>query len=379
MFKIAIVHDELVRRGGAEQVTLLLHRAFPEAPIYTSCYNPEKTYEEFKNCNIKPSWLSTYVKDEKWLKRLFYPFGIWAMKSINLTNFDIVLISTTTGAKFVKTNPKNLFIAFCHYPFRLAWFPNSYSEINNSKGLKRQLYNFVVRRLKKIDYNSAKKINWFITNTEDISKKITDCYHPSQSISIINASIPCSNFYLEEKPLLNYYLVVSRIEYYKKVDLVIEAFNKMPNKKLIIVGKGSKKSELQKLAGDNIEFKEGLSNQEISYLYANCKALIFPQIEDYGLTPIEANASGRPVIAFGEGGVTSTMIPFDGENINRATAYFFREQTVESLVNAINESENLNFDSMNIRMHAEKFDENIFIDKIRSFVKDKYKLHTHNM
>lgn len=374
--KIAIVHDELVRRGGAEQVTLLLHRAFPQAPIYTSCYNPNKTYEEFSICDVRPSWLSKFVKDEKWLKRLFYPFSVWAMRSVNLTNYDVVLISTTNCAKFVKTNTEGLFIAFCHYPFRLAWFPESYSEINNSKGCKRKLYKWVANRLKKIDYNSAKKIDWLITNTEPIAKIIEDCYKPSNPISIINASIPCSNFYVEKLPKLDYYLVVSRIEYYKKVDLVIEAFNQLKDKKLIVVGKGSKKAELQRIAKDNIEFKEALSSDEIAYLYANCKALIFPQIEDYGLTPLEANASGRPVIAFGEGGVTTTMIPYSEHNIDTATAYFFKEQTTKSLIDAIIKCEQIKFDSLFIRKHAERFDQNVFIDKIRSFVQKKYYLQS---
>lgn len=370
--KIAIVHDELVRRGGAEQVTLLLHRAFPEAPIYTSCYNEKNTYAEFSTCNIRPSWLSKFVRNEKWLKRLFYPFSILAMRSINLSEFDVVLISTTNCAKYVTTKPNNLFIAFCHYPFRLAWFPESYSQIANSKGIKKKLYTWVANRLKRIDYNSSKEIDWFITNTEDISKKIKKCYNPKNQISIINASIPCANFYVEEKAKLDYYLVVSRVEYYKKVDLVVDVFSKMKDKKLIIVGKGSKKTELEKIATKNIEFMEGLSSEEIAFLYANCKALIFPQIEDYGLTPLESNASGRPVIAYGEGGVTATMIPYNGKNIESSTAFFFEEQTSNSLIKAINEFETLNFNSHFIRNHAEKFDENVFIQKIRNFVEQKY-------
>ncbi len=370
--KIAIVHDELVRRGGAEQVTLLLHRAFPDAPIYTSCFNPNSTYIEFSECNIQSSWLSRFVKNEKWLKRLFYPFSIWAMRSINLSDFDVVLISTTNCAKYIRTNPKNLFIAFCHYPFRLAWFPDSYSEIVTSKGLKKYIYYWIVNRLKKIDYKASKKIDWFITNTEDISQKIDICYKPKNSISIINASIPCSNFYIEDKPSLDYYLVISRVEYYKKVDIVVDAFKNMKDKRLIIVGKGSKKAELQKIATKNIEFREGLSCEEIAYLYANCKALIFPQVEDYGLTPLEANASGRPVIAYGKGGVTTTMIPYNENNMDSSTAYFFENQTAEALTYAIKQFESLNFNPLFIRKHAEKFDEHIFIDNIRHFVKNKY-------
>ncbi|NDV69018.1 glycosyltransferase [Dysgonomonas sp. 25] len=372
--KIAIVHDELVRRGGAEQATLRLHEAFPTAPIYTSCYNPQNTYDEFKKCDIRPSWFSKFVKDEKWLKRLFYPFSIWAMRSINLREYDVVLISTTNCAKYVNTNPENLFIAFCHYPFRLAWFPESYSEVVNSNGLKNRLYKFVINRLKKIDYNAAQNIDWFITNTPEISEKIKVCYNPRNEISVIKSSIPCSNFFVSDTPRLDYYLVISRIEYYKKVDLVVDAFLKMPDKKVIIVGTGSKKRELQAKATSNIEFREGLSKNEIADLYANCKAFIFPQEEDYGLTPLEANASGRPVIAYGKGGVTQTMIPYNGNNAKKCTAYFFYRQTSDCLIDGIKKMDMIDFDHTFIREHAETFDQDVFVNNIRKFVLEKYDL-----
>jgi glycosyltransferase involved in cell wall biosynthesis len=137
------------------------------------------------------------------------------------------------------------------------------------------------------------------------------------------------------------------------------------------VGKGSQKEYCQKIAGQNIEFREGISTEEIRELYANCKAFLFPQEEDYGLTPIEANASGRPVIAYGKGGVTYTTIPYQGDP-KKCTAIYFERQTRQDLIEAIKLSENLNFDPAFIRKHAEQFDESIFIDKIRSFINEKY-------
>jgi len=369
--KIAIVHDELVRRGGAEQVTLRMHEAFPEAPIYTSCYNPKYTYDEYKNCDVRTSWLSHFVKNEKMLKRFFFPFSIWAMRGVNLTDYDVVLISTTTSAKFVKTSADSLFVAFCHYPFRLAWFPKSYSQVAESIGIKRWLYKFVVYILKRVDYKAAKKIDWFITNTQDISEVINDCYHPVNKIDVIPASIVCSNFYVAENPREDFYLVVSRFEPYKKLQIVIEAFNTMPDKKLVIVGRGSQKKQCQKLAKPNIEFKEGLSKEDIADLYANCKAFIFPQEEDFGLTPIEANASGRPVIAYGKGGVLHTTIPYNLDS-KKATSLFFDEQTSEKIVEAIRFAEELEFDPQFIRNHAENFDEKKFVAAIRNYVLEKY-------
>jgi len=369
--KIAIVHDELVRRGGAEQVTLLMHKAFPNAPIYTSCYNAENTYVEYKECNIKTSWLSYIVRNEKWLKRLFFPFSIWAMRSVDLTGYDVVFISTTTCAKYVKTNPNSLYVAFCHYPFRLAFFPESYKQVVDSKGIKKWLYQTVVKTLRKIDYKAAQNIQWFITNTPHIKDIIKESYHPTNEVTVIPASVQCSNFYVAENPREDYYLVVSRFEAYKRVDMVIEAFNDMPEKKLIIVGKGSQKEECKAMAKSNIEFRENLSSEEIADLYANCKALIFPQQEDYGLTPIEANASGRLVIAYGKGGVTYTTIPYTNDS-KKATALFFDEQNKDCLTDAILKSETLEFDPQFIRKHAEQYDENRFIESVREYVTTKY-------
>lgn len=370
-YKIALVHDELVRRGGAEQVTLLMSKAFPDAPIYTSCYNINNTYIEFKDKDIRTSWLSNFVQSEKWLKRLFYPFSVWAMRSIDLRDYDIVFISTTNCAKYIKTSPKSFFVAFCHYPFRLAWFPESYQQVIESKGIKKILYNLIISRLKNIDYKAAKNIDLFLTNTPEIKEIIKNCYNPTNEVQVVPASITCANYYISKNPREDYYLVVSRVESYKKVDLVVEVFNKLPDRKLIIVGKGSQKAALQKISNSNIEFKEGISTEELTNLYANCKALIFPQKEDYGLTPIEANASGRPVIAYGKGGVLYTTIPFAGDS-KKSTSVLFEEQTTESLIEAIKLAESVDFDPQFIRLHAERFDEDTFIEKLRKIIIEGY-------
>lgn len=369
--KIAIVHDELIRRGGAEQFTLIMHEAFPDAPIYTSSYNKKNTYDGFEKCDIRTSWLGYFAKNEKILKLLFFPFGIWAMRKINLSKYDVVFISTTTSAKFITTSPNTLVIAFCHFPFRLAWYPNSYTQVANSTGIMKSIYKTVIRKLKSIDFKAAQNINWFITNTNGIRDKILECYSPKNEITILPSSIRCINFYVADQPKKDFYLIVSRFEPYKKIDLAIAAFNQMPSRKLIIVGRGSEKEACIKMANSNIEFKEGLSSSEIAYLFSNCNALIFPQVEDYGLTPLEANASGRPVIAYEKGGVLDTMIPYKTDS-SKATALFFQEQTSEHITAAVQKFEQLNFDSCFIRKHAEKFDEDVFINHVRQFVHDKY-------
>lgn len=364
--KIAIVQDELVRKGGAEQVVLSFHAAFPNAPIYTLCYNPDHTYSEFKNCEIKTSWFNKFVKNADNLKRFFFPFGVMAMKQLNVKGYDVVLQSTTHCAKYVNIDDNALVITYCHTPFRLAWHPDSYGEIVSSGKLKRSLYNVVINILKKIDKDSANRTDWFITNAKEVVPRIQAAYQPSKPVAIINPPVKCANFYVSNTQK-DYYLIVSRFESYKKVDLVIKAFNQMPDKTLIVVGKGSMEKELKALAHENTTFKQGLNASELSKAYADCKALIFPQHEDYGITPLEANASGRPVIAYGKGGVNDTMIPYSNDS-QKATALFFNEQTVASVIGAVNAFEQLTFDPAFIRQHAETFDEVHFVKKIQDFV-----------
>ena len=377
--KIAIIQDELVRKGGGEQVTLSFHHAFPDAPIYTLSYNAERTFPEFKECTVRTSRFGKFIKDDVNLRRFFFPFGIWSMQQLNLEAFDVVLMSTTHCAKYVKVGPQTLVITYCHTPFRLAWDGDTYSTVSAARGLKKWAYNTVINYLRKVDKASAAKTHWFITNSSEVLPRIMKVYQPARPVSVINPPVKCSYFHIADKEINNaegYYLVVSRFEPYKKVDLVIEAFNQMPDKKLVIVGKGSMEKKCKELAAgnENIVFKNGVSAETLADLFANCNALIFPQHEAYGITPLEANASGRPVIAYGKGGVLDTMIPYKG-NAQESTALFFEEQDTGHLIKAIKTFETLSFNPSFIRAHAEQFDEQNFVHAIQAFVADRYAAH----
>lgn len=367
--KVAIIHDDLMRRGGGEQVALCFHKAFPDSPLYTSVYQPQLTYPEFKKVNIVTSWYQKIVKTEKRMKWLFFPFGLLAMKQMKVDGYDVVLISTTYSGKYVNISPNTLIITYCYTPFRLAWNPTSYTEYLGSKGVKKWVFDVVVKTLRNIDRKSSKKVDFFLAMTEETKERIKEAYSPKNEITIIPPPVNLSNYYVSEN-IGDYYLVVSRLEYYKKVDLVIDTFNQI-GKKLIIVGNGSKKEELMKRAKSNITFMQGVDSGTLSKLYAECKAFIFPQHEDYGITPLEANAAGRPVIAYGAGGVLDTMIPYTGD-ASIASALFFKKQEVGDLIEAINESETLNFNPTFIRANAERFHEKIFIEKIQAYVRKKF-------
>ena len=369
--KLAIVHDDLMRRGGAEQVARCFHYAFPEAPIFTLCYNPADTYPDFQTCDIKTSWYQRIVKNEHQMKKLFFPLGVMAMKQLDVSDYDVVLLSSTYCAKYVKVSSHAIIINYCHQPFRLAWYPESYTEYLHAQGIKKLGMKAMVASLKYIDYRFAQRTDYFIANTAETSQRITEKYDYDKDIPVIYPPVVADNFKAGAE-IGDYYLMVTRLEYYKRVDLAIEAFNQI-GYKLIIVGKGTKEKELKKLAKKNISFKSGLSANEIRELYAGCKALVFPQHEDFGITALEANASGRPVVAYGKGGVLNTMVPYKS-NPRNSTAIFFNSQEPEYLMQAIKTMEEtyMDFDPVFIRNNALQFDERNFIAAIKKFVLDKY-------
>lgn len=366
--KVAIVHDELVRKGGAEQVVLSMHKAFPDAPIYTLCYNSERTYPEFKGANIITSWFQKIGKNDKLVKLLFFPFALLAMRSMRLRGYDVVLISTTHCAKYIRVDKGTTVISYCHTPLRVAWRPWSYENLMNKNWLFRRLFLAGAAVLRYLDTLASQRTDFYLANSIGMKAALEEAYQPRNTVTIINPSVKLHNFYVSDS-VKDYYLVVSRLEPYKKVDLVIDVFNATPEKKLVIVGKGSQEAELKKRANSNIVFLNGLDAQSLAKIYAEAKALIFPQQEDYGITPLESAASGRPVIAFGKGGILDTMIPYT-YNSAKSTALFFKEQSAQALDNAVKAFEQLHFDPQFIRQYVQHFSENRFIRKIQKFVEE---------
>ncbi|UXP33548.1 glycosyltransferase [Reichenbachiella agarivorans] len=370
--KIAIVHDDLMRRGGAEQVALALHKTFPDAPIYTLCYQPELTYPEFKLADIRTSVFQKMVKTEKWMKLLFYPFGFWAMRLLKVRGYDKVILSSTYASKYANIEEGTKIINYCHNPFRLVWYPESYPEVKEASFIKKLLYNIVISRLRSIDYKYSRKSDLTIVNSKVVQKRIEEIYGLTNA-PVVNPPVNLENFIpIEKGAKSDNYLVVSRFEYYKRVDLVIDTFNAL-NLPLVIIGNGTLKAELMARANKNIIFKHNLSKEELLEEYARAKALIFPQEEDFGITPLEANASGTPVIAYGRGGVTETMIPLNQQEMNRnATAVFFDEQNTKSLTEAIMHFINneKHFEEEVLVLNASKFSIDSFSNSIISWVND---------
>ena len=342
--------------GGAESVISAFHDLFPDAPIYTTMYRPDKMRELGKLKNVKTTWLNKipFIKHQ-WVLSLM-PIAI---EMINLDNFDIVLSSCHSVSKGIITKPRTLHISYCHTPMRYAW--ESWDFESRLKKFPKILHPIIRKQIKKIkewDYSAAQRVDSYISNSTHIGKQIKKYY--KRNSTVIYPPVNTSKFNLVKNPREDYYLAVGRLIPYKKFDLIVETFNRL-NKPVKIVGTGPQLEQLKDMANDNVEVLGYVSDEELSKLYSNCKAFLFPQLEDAGIVPLEAMSAGRPVIALNKGGSLDTMIDLK-------TGVLFKDQTIKSLSAAIKKFEKLKFDPKFIRKHAEKFDVEIFKKNILHYI-----------
>lgn len=354
---IAIVCDWLTNFAGAERVILKLHNMFPNAPIYTSTFNPDKM-RAFQNAVIYKSFIQKLPKAKKkhqWYLKL-YPI---AFEQFDLSKYDIVISSSHSCAKGIITKPETMHVCYCHSPMRYAW-DNSHEYIRTYK-FPWYVKRFIPRIIHKIrmwDRLAADRVDHFLTNSNYVKKRIKKYYR--RDSKVIYPMVNTKDYYIS-RAKKDYYLAVGRFTPYKKFDLLVDTFNELPYK-LKIVGTGVEEKDLKAKAKKNIEFLGFVSDEMLKDLYANCKALVFPQVEDFGITPLEAMASGRPVIAYKKGGALETI----KEN---QTGVFFNEQNVISLKNTVEKFENLKWDSKKIKQHTGKFDESVFEKQFIDFLK----------
>jgi glycosyltransferase involved in cell wall biosynthesis len=355
--KVAIVHDALVVQSGSEKVALYLSDLYPDAPIFTSAYLPYNTFPEFKNKKIITLPLTNTIKSERQFKGMF-PWWYLGFSFLDLSQFDIVLSSANYLAKYINPPVKTIHICYLHNPFRFLWKPNVYSI--NSVPYNRATIKFInlfIPLLRKIDIQKTQRIRHILANSQNIARQIQDIY--GLNAEVVYPPIKIDEYYLSEKTD-DYYLYAGRLISHKRVDLAIEACNRL-NRKLIVVGDGLERSILEKLAGDTIQFVGRVSDEQLKKLYSECRALIFPSDEDFGLVPVEVQASGRPVIAFRSGGALETVVEFE-------TGVFFSEQNVDSVCDAILQFEKLTFDPYEIKENAKRFDIIQFNNQIQTYI-----------
>lgn len=361
--KVAIVHDWLPFMGGAENVLINMHEVFPDAPIYTSICNRDKLSGKLLDANIITTHLQKRKKEIKNHRKLF-PFMPTAMESIDLRDYDVVISSSTSVAKSVITAPSTLHICYCNTPMRYAWeFMHDYiGELSGKKAAKNKLKSYFMTFMRIWDYCSSARVDVFIGNSVNVAKRIKKHYR--RPAYVIHPPVRGELFQISEEDG-DFYLCVSRLQEYKRVDIAVEACTKM-NIPLVVIGDGPEREKLEKLAGPNVKFLGRVSDDVIREYYGKCRAFLFPGEEDYGITPLEAQASGRPVIAYGKGGALETVV--DGE-----TGVFFLEQTADSMIEAVKLAEKIEFEKEKLREHAMEFDEAVFRDRLKRFVEEQYR------
>lgn len=353
--KVALVHDWLVSEGGAERALYYFHELFPDAPIYTLVYDEEKAPEWTKACDIRTTYLQHWPGAKSHHKMLLQ-FMPRAWESLDLTGYDFVLSSCASCCKGVITRPDAVHVCYCHSPIRYVW--DLYFEyLEGTDPLRRAVMKRVIPRIRMWDYLSAQRVDYFLSNSDYVGRRIKKFYR-RDSETVFGAS-PINAKKIETPS--GYYLVVSRFVHYKRVDLAIEACNRL-GRRLVIVGSGGEEEQtLRNLAGPTVEFRGRVSDDEMAELYAHADAFLFTGIEDFGLTPLEAMGSGVPVLAYGEGGVTETVV--DGQ-----TGLFFHEQTVNSLSQCIVrfEHEGVALSRESIQSYSQKFSSNQFKSRVLS-------------
>ncbi|MDQ6661647.1 MAG: glycosyltransferase [Chloroflexota bacterium] len=359
--KVALVHDYLNQMGGAERVVLAFHDMFPDAPLYTSIYDPQRVDPAFQKMDIRTSFMQKFPLVTKH-HQPYLPFYPFAMEKLDLRGYDLVLSSSSAFGKGVITRPETMHICYCHTPMRWCWNYDEYVEREQLGKIARNILPFMITGLRIWDQVSAKRVDHFIANSPVVAERIRKYYR--REAVVIPPPVDASRFSFDPSiQTEDYFLIISRLVPYKRLDLAIEACNllRLP---LVIVGSGRDEARLRKMAGPTIRFMGRLSDEDVLYYYTHCRAFLFPGEEDFGITPLEAQASGRPVIAYGAGGALASVIP-------GVTGEFFNEQTVKSMTAVLSSFDEHAYDTQVIRNHALEFDTPRFRRRILQFIEAK--------
>lgn len=353
--KVALLHDHLYQAGGAERVLFALARMFPDAPIYTVVYNREQI-RGFESCDIRTSFIQKLPLGDTQFK-WYLPLLPAAIEELDLSGYDVVISSASGLIKGALTQANTLHICYCHTPTRYLWSDTHRYRKELRLPIIKQLLPLLLNRLRNWDQLAAQRVDRYIANSYFVAQRIRNYYR--RESEVIYPPVDTHEYTIAPR-VGNYFLVVSRLRPYKKVDLVIRAFNKL-HLPLKIAGIGEEESYLRSIARPNIEFLGAVSESEKRKLMSECLAFIHPQEEDFGITAIEAMSAGRPVIAYGAGGALETVR--QGE-----TGLLFPEQTWESLVDTIIHFKSEAFNPHHIRSHAEQFGVDAFARRMRELV-----------
>lgn len=365
--KVAIVQEWLVTVGGSDKVVKAIQDVFPDADIYTLVAKKEVCdelgipWEKVHTSFIQKMPLGTKKH------RAYLPLFPFAIEQFDLRGYDVVISSSHCVAKGVLTKADQLHICYCHSPIRYCWdMYNEYLEESHlDKGFKSWLVRLMLHPIRQFDAIAGSRVDYYISNSDYVGQRIRKTYR--RKATTIHPNIDISNFELcNDKQ--EYYLASSRLVAYKKIDTIIEAFNQMPDKKLVVIGGGPNLEAYRKLAKDNVTVMGYQPFDVLKDKMQHAKAFVFAADEDFGMIPIEAQSCGTPVIAYGHGGSLETV---NGGK----TGLFFNDQTPEAIVEAVNKFESMGsqpFAPADCRQWAEGFSEERFKKEIKEFVEEKY-------
>ena len=376
--KVVLVHDHLAQDGGAEKVLKVFAEMFPEAPIYTLLFEKDNVDKYYKDKQIATSIIQKLpggIKHYQW----YMPFMPMAVEFFDLSNYDLILSDSSSFAKGVITKTDALHIDYCHTPTRYVW-SDTHQYINELKYNKffKKLISLALNYIRIWDRQAADRVDLFIANSKTVQRRIEKYYRRDSTLiypPVDTEKYSLSTNLLDEKlKAEEYFLIGCRLAPYKRVDLVIEAFCQMPDKKLKIFGNGVDEKRLKEIAAGavNIEFLGRVEDGVLAKLYRNAQAFIHPQEEDFGISPVEAMACGCPVIAYRKGGATETVI--EGQS-----GLFFDEQKKEVIKDTIKNFKRSNFDEKIVRAQAEKFSTAKFKENIKNFIDEQYSKFKNNI
>jgi glycosyltransferase involved in cell wall biosynthesis len=393
--RVAMVHYWLVSHRGGEHVLEALGEMFPQADIFTLVYDPAQTSEVIRRHRIRTSFLQTIPFSRRAYQSLL-PLMPMALEQFDLRGYDLVLSQESGPAKGVLTNPETCHICYCHSPMRYAW--NMYQDYLQGAGfLKRLFIPPLMNYVRRWDQLSAARVDYFVASSRNGARRIRKYYR--REASVIYPPVDLAAFQ-PGGDAEDFYLVVSPLVAYKRVDLAVAACSKL-NRRLVVIGSGSEQAKLRRMAGSSIKFLDSQPDEVVRDHYRRCRAFLFPGEEDIGLTPIEAQGSGRPVIAFSKGGALETVIGYrpddsasslelettgagqrtaashcaENSNPRACTGVFFHDQSVDALVEAMQSFESVEglFSRAFIRANAEHFDAGRFKNEMSEFISAKMK------
>lgn len=360
--RVAIVHDYLNQMGGAERVVGTLHRMFPEAPIYTTIADRERLLPELQGAKIHTTWMQRIPGIQKRFKLFFWLYPL-AMRSMKLSDYDLVISSSSAYGKAARVRKGALHVCYCHTPMRFAWDFDTYMAGMRISPVLKLAARLLIRPLRLWDRTNSRRVDLIIANSTIVRERIQRNYE--REAPIIYPPVNLSRYEPSGNSPGDYMLVVSRLVSYKRIDLAVEACSLL-GIQLVVIGDGPDRSRLEGMAAPCVRFMGRLADEEVLRWMQGCRAFLFPGLEDFGITPLEVNACGRPVIAYRGGGALDTVKP----GIN---GQFFMEQTVESLTRSITQFDSLMFDPVRVRQYAEQFDESRFVQQMRLAISE---LHT---